>query len=223
KNFTIALVVFALLSAVVFPYVRFYADNPDTFQYISISSKYLSGDWSYAINGYWSPLISWLLIIPSLFFEDILAFKLLQLFIGALLYITKAFGFPFFIVFILVVFSLTKSKEKRRTSNLILALGTFLFISVLWILPLSLHYNQLTISKVPGFNMSRDMVPLPNRSDELPVLGKGLHTPQANSISAWENPGDYVNHETISLFSSPSEYFQIVKRNFLSIYYFDFR
>ncbi len=53
------------------------------FQYISIAKKYLNSDFTHAINGYWSPLISWLLIIPIAVFDDsITAFKMLQLAIG---------------------------------------------------------------------------------------------------------------------------------------------
>jgi len=74
---------YLFVSAIVFPYIRWYADNPDTFQYISIAKKYISGDWSHVLNGYWSLLLSWLLTIPILVIKnDILAFKILQFLIG---------------------------------------------------------------------------------------------------------------------------------------------
>lgn len=38
-----------------------YAINPDGVSYISIAQKYASGNFSEAINGYWGPLLSWLL------------------------------------------------------------------------------------------------------------------------------------------------------------------
>ncbi len=36
--------------------------NPDALSYFSIASKYAHGDLKHAINGYWSPLLSWLLV-----------------------------------------------------------------------------------------------------------------------------------------------------------------
>ena len=83
KRYLFSCIFYLFATAIIFPYIRWYADNPDTFQYLAIAIKYLSGDWSHAINGYWSPIISWLLAIPLLFFDDqLLAFKLLQILIG---------------------------------------------------------------------------------------------------------------------------------------------
>src|ERR1700730_18642675 len=46
---------------------RFYIE-PDGVNYLDIASAYQRGDWSAAVNGYWSPLFSWLLaIVQSLF------------------------------------------------------------------------------------------------------------------------------------------------------------
>ena len=36
--------------------------NPDGVSYMSIAQRYISGDLTYAVNGYWGPLISWLMI-----------------------------------------------------------------------------------------------------------------------------------------------------------------
>jgi len=56
----------------------------DLIQYLSISHKYLSGDFGTAINGVWGPLLSWLLI-PMLWMKvpDIFCFKILQILIGS--------------------------------------------------------------------------------------------------------------------------------------------
>src|SRR5688572_4382331 len=60
-----------------------YQINPDAISYISIAQKYLAGDFGAAINAYWSPLYSWLLMpflaigIPAL-----LATKVLTVFLG---------------------------------------------------------------------------------------------------------------------------------------------
>lgn len=35
--------------------------NNDTLSYINLAERYAAGDWQHAINGYWSPMYSWLL------------------------------------------------------------------------------------------------------------------------------------------------------------------
>jgi hypothetical protein len=46
---------------------RFYIE-PDGVNYLDVAAAYLRGDWSHAVNGYWSPLYSWLFVlIASLF------------------------------------------------------------------------------------------------------------------------------------------------------------
>jgi hypothetical protein len=47
---------------------RFYIE-PDGVNYLDIASAYLRGDWRAAINGYWSPLYSWLLAIVQWLFH----------------------------------------------------------------------------------------------------------------------------------------------------------
>jgi hypothetical protein len=40
--------------------------NNDTLSYINIAERYAAGDWQHAINGFWSPLYSWLLCVCKL-------------------------------------------------------------------------------------------------------------------------------------------------------------
>jgi len=71
------------VGTIVLPLFRFQI-NADGISYISIARHYLSGHWNAAINAYWSPLLSWLLIpllwrhIPAL-----IAAKIESLIIGA--------------------------------------------------------------------------------------------------------------------------------------------
>src|SRR4051812_16710957 len=75
--------VYFLLAAFFYPYLCYYVDNPDTLSYITVAQKFASGNFAEAINGYWSPLICWLLVIPLKFRADaITAFKVLQIIIG---------------------------------------------------------------------------------------------------------------------------------------------
>jgi hypothetical protein len=63
-----------------------YILNSDGISYISIAQKYMGGDFGNAINGYWGPLLSWLMI-PFLYFSsntlsNLYMTKILSLIIG---------------------------------------------------------------------------------------------------------------------------------------------
>src|SRR4030042_2179385 len=55
------IVLYLAAAIILFPHFR-YPMNPDGISYMSIAQKYCSGDFSNAINGYWGPLISWLMV-----------------------------------------------------------------------------------------------------------------------------------------------------------------
>lgn len=292
--------------AAILPYAFYYINNPDSFQYISIAQKLADGHFALAINGYWSPMISWLLAIPVFFGMDgVIAFKLLQCiiaffcidawfsllslmgfgskykrllgiaiipfvlsysililtpdflfltlslyiiniflknewmnsrrgvlrlgFLGACLYFTKAFGFPFFISLLIlsIVFSFFEKDRKNVLKNYLPVLVVFISITSLWILPLSMKYGQFTLSRVAAFNLSKEVSPLPGQTVYLPVLSGPLIAPSdLYAISAWESPGEHVNIHPLKPFQSSEDfnyYLQIVKRNLQSIWYYDFR
>jgi len=73
---------YIILAILLLPFYQ-YQINPDGISYISIAQKYIHQDYNNAINGYWSPLLSWLLI-PFLIlgFKPLLTVKLLSLTIG---------------------------------------------------------------------------------------------------------------------------------------------
>lgn len=81
---SISLIGFALI-----PLYRFQI-NPDGVSYISIAQKYASGDFRHAINGYWGPLLS-ILLVPSVWLsiDSIVAIKALQVLIAVGLMITS--------------------------------------------------------------------------------------------------------------------------------------
>lgn len=65
-------------------HAMWYVNSVDAFQYIRIAERYVVGDLSGAINATWSPLVSWALVPFLLVFQNgIVAFKVLQLIIGA--------------------------------------------------------------------------------------------------------------------------------------------
>jgi len=61
KNLILVLVLYAFFAIILFSHYK-YIINGDGIVYISIAKHYLNGRISYAINGYWRPLYSWLLI-----------------------------------------------------------------------------------------------------------------------------------------------------------------
>lgn len=83
-RFLHALLIYAICAAGLLPHVLWYANNPDTFQYLALAGRYADGSFLNVINAYWSPLIIWLLIVPiKIFGSGVIAFKALQICIGA--------------------------------------------------------------------------------------------------------------------------------------------
>ena len=83
KDLLLIIAIYLLACMAVMPYVKWYVDNPDSLQYVNIAHNILEGRFATSINGYWGPLISWVLVPFILFFDDgIVAFKFLQMAIG---------------------------------------------------------------------------------------------------------------------------------------------
>jgi hypothetical protein len=74
------LALFPATAVFLWDWLRWYVNNPDSFQYIQLAHHYSEGRWSEAVNGYWSPLIPWLLtpFIKS-GIASVELFKILQL------------------------------------------------------------------------------------------------------------------------------------------------
>ncbi len=149
--------------------------------------------------------------------------------LGSLLYFAKAFGFPLFVLllFISAAFSLKANDAPANRRRLLFIGLIFICISSLWIIPLSVKYGKITISEAVNFNMSKEVAPLPEKIMHLPILNGPLLRPlDTESISAWESPGDVVKLSPLAPFSSKENfnyYLRIIKRNLLTIWYFDFR
>jgi hypothetical protein len=77
---------YILFGLLIFKYYQFDPISRDLISIMSIAKIYATGDWSLAINGYWGPLYSWLLV-PIIFFNPTPQFtlfstKILALIIG---------------------------------------------------------------------------------------------------------------------------------------------
>ncbi|MEI6128159.1 MAG: hypothetical protein WCQ99_16545 [Pseudomonadota bacterium] len=115
--------VYLAIGTCLLPFYR-YQINPDGISYISIAQKYVAGECYHAINGYWSPLFSWLLI-PGLYLrvEPLLAAKMLNLFVG--------------MVVILSLCSFVRKFQIRQRTQ-------FFFLFILIPLVLDFSYAQIT-------------------------------------------------------------------------------
>jgi hypothetical protein len=78
----IILIAYSVITIFTNHYTRLTADS---MLYFSLAQKYLNGDLSNAINGYWGPLLAWLLV-PFLYFgkSDVFAINALNLIVGIL-------------------------------------------------------------------------------------------------------------------------------------------
>ena len=153
--------------------------------------------------------------------------------LGVLMYFSKSFGFLFFLIHFSIVLmrNIVQTKEyafKRHLwKNYMQSMLYFLCISAIWIYLISDKYGHFTISENVSFNLSRNVAAAPEEINRLPVLSGGLYLPPINNaVNAWEDPGLAVAVNTLHPFSSRADfitYRQVLKRNFLSVYYFDFR
>jgi hypothetical protein len=73
-----------LLAAV--PLLNKYVGNSDQISYITVAQKYLAGNFKDAVNGYWSPLFSWLMVpLLALKMNAVIASQLVALWSALLL------------------------------------------------------------------------------------------------------------------------------------------
>jgi hypothetical protein len=78
------LLTFFLISIALLPFFRFHS-NPDAVAYLRIASYYQKGLFDIAVNGIWSPMISWLLVpFFAIGLPWMVAFRLLNILIATL-------------------------------------------------------------------------------------------------------------------------------------------
>ena len=86
-----------------------YVTNGDSISYISLAQKYARGDLAEAVNGLWSPLLSWLLVPPLLMSQNpVVAAKVILLLAGlvflfGVLLLARRFNLSPFLQIILAV------------------------------------------------------------------------------------------------------------------------
>ncbi len=179
-------------------------------------------------------ILFYLRIVSEKEFYNHRHFGLIAGVLGILLYFSKSFGFCFFLVHFTVltlkIYLQTREYAFKRhiINNYFQAIICFAFISAIWIYLISDKYGHFTISENASFNLSKEVASGPEQENILPVLSEGLTRPvNAGAVNAWEDPG--LGGPTITPlhpFSASGDfglYEQVLKRNLLTIYYFDFR
>ena len=266
RKFTAALLLYIVAAFLLLP---FYVWNlsPDSICYISIAEKYLAGNFTDAVNGYWGPLFSWILIVPIylgvyplvasklvmillsiiLFFiirrsakyynideqlleklyffvipvflyftywvvtpdlliavcillylniifkdnyPDKLLYGILAGITGSLIYFSKTYGFPFFLIHFTVfsfLFLYTKPKPNRINviRNYIIGLLCFAMMSGIWIYIISNKYEELTYGTSGRYNVSLFG---PETKGVQFGLAVGFNPPSnETAVSSWED------------------------------------
>jgi hypothetical protein len=147
--------------------------------------------------------------------------------IGAVLYFTKHFGLPLFLVFVvfLVVVEWYKGTVSRRTviTHCGIAFGTCLLLISPWVLAMSFKYGHFTISEASRYNRTVEVTSLQGDAAYLPVLTNGLYPIPPGAVSPWETPGDLMELTPLHPWSDPMRYSNMVSLNLLSVYYYDIR
>lgn len=254
------------------PKFRF-AFGPDFVSYTSIAQKYSSGNFSSAINSWWSPAYSWLLAICSIFSKDPLtANKILQFCVGipaiflvraiiffyskekkdiyaewlcmaiipalvfwgltsdtpdfcsaimllwffflvlklsgsytnrtaffagmagALAYFFKSYNFYFLAAFGLLVLFIELIRQKKLKEVLkgwIIVAGSFIIISLIWILVLYGKYNKIMISSIGWHEPCTNEYVLKIKYNAATADCAPLQFDSTNLVSNWETPGHY--------------------------------
>jgi len=144
--------------------------------------------------------------------------------LGGLAYLTKIYGFPFFIIHFLVFNGIhyyhgTKTAEKQVVlKNLTSGLITFLLISGSWIFVISSKYNHLMIGTSIGYNIA-----LMAEDSYLPMEFKQLMEPaNSNATNIWEDPSKAPvgTWNPLASMSAFKFYAKRLKANIRNLYYF---
>lgn len=120
KSYLFVVVILYLLAGIFLLRFFRYWINPDATSYISIAEKYIRGDVWHAVNAFWGPLVSWLLM-PFIAFgaSPALGAKMLSLCIGV-----------FAIASIHCLSRRFEISDSQRLLSLLFLLPTFLFFTL---------------------------------------------------------------------------------------------
>jgi hypothetical protein len=134
-------------------------------------------------------LVFYLVLIFNRNYPNKPSFAILCGVLGSLAYLTKSYGFAFFIASFLIfnLFYFIKNRTKRSNilKNTFLGLGIFLLISGVWIGVMDSKYGYITLGSSCQFNI--DLTSSNHITDSFG--GTGLSDiPNKYAVSSWEDP-----------------------------------
>lgn len=155
--------------------------------------------------------------------------------VAGLLFLVKAFGFPFFWLHFTVINLIYWYKNRNTNAAKIIVrnfnsgIAGFLLIALLWIGAMSYKNKEFTISGSGKYNFSLVGPEYSFRPECYlchPAHEQGLFNPaNASAVNSTESPALFKIH-TWSPFSSKSNFkhwMRVIRTNMESIYYFDFQ
>lgn len=155
--------------------------------------------------------------------------------LGALLYLAKSFGLPFFLVHFTLInvyyfFRISKDNVLKKIifKRYIIGLCVFLILICPWVLALSNKYDSLIFSTAGNYNFSiigPEITPDPYSILNHPARIKGITPPSSNTSStSWEDPSllTYPQWNPLSSNQNFNHYLKVIQKNFMAIYYNDF-
>ena len=153
-----------------------------------------------------------------------ISYAILTGFLGVLLYLTKSYGFYFFLAQFLVlniIYSARVKKENRLkiVRQFLVAIFVFVVLSGVWTLLLKNKYGHFVVSTTGSYNFEYGGPEVPNH----PMHTEGLLSPpNQDAVSAWEDPS-YLQMKSWSIFSSRASLryeLQIIRNNLIKTYDF---
>ncbi|MBC7862882.1 MAG: hypothetical protein IAF38_07895 [Bacteroidia bacterium] len=145
---------------------------------------------------------------------------------GALLYLSKGFGFVFFIFLLTSVLVLRKKFSNLPVKFVALSAGIFLLFCIPWIGLISLKKSHFVLSGASEYNF-KIMNPKvnPDIFGEInhPISKAHIKLPLDNfSVSAWNDPNSF-NLSEWGPTDNFTYYLKVVGRNILSLFYYYFK
>lgn len=157
KQKTITLLFYAFLCLGLQLFIGWYQNFSDATHYLWIADRYAEGDWKNAINTYWGPMISWLLLIlKPVISAPFVRFRILQVVLGglAITFINNILNKKVenkkaaFVFSISVVPAIASYAWFYLTPDLLLLCGVLLLLQILYSVELDNNHSRLKLAAI---------------------------------------------------------------------------
>ncbi len=112
--------------------------------------------------------------------------------LGALLYLTKQFGLPLFVLLLIATLWTERHTTRMPFAKLVhrgaVAMAAFLAVALPWIVVLSIHQGHATIGEAARYNLTPGVIDAVNGRISHPAFDAGLWAVPDGAVSVWEEP-----------------------------------